>query len=129
MHIKNPMPRPRIAPVVRFRRGVSAAVTMVACVALLSACGSSKSSSTTSSTGTVTDLNTTRVATSIEQSIYSERHLHARVVCPVTVVQEQGKTFECIATTRATKKPYGLVKTPFVVTVQNNKGYVTYAGK
>jgi alpha-D-ribose 1-methylphosphonate 5-triphosphate synthase subunit PhnL len=103
------MPRPIIAPVVRVRRGVSAAVTVVACVALLSACGSSKSS--------------------IEKSIFAQRHLRARVVCPVTVVQEQGKTFECIATTRAAKKPYSLVKTPFIVTVQNTKGYVTYAGK
>lgn len=129
MHITTPMPRPGVAPVVRVRRGASVAVTAIACAALLSACGSSKSStSTTSSTG-VTDLNTTRVARSIAQSILAQRHLRAKVVCPVTVVQEAGKTFECVATTRSTKKPYPLVNTPFVVTVENSKGYVTYTGK
>ncbi len=70
-----------------------------------------------------------RVAASIEQSIFSERHLHARVACPAAVPQEQGKTFECIATSRSAKKPFAVTKTPFVVTIQNSKGYVTYRGK
>jgi hypothetical protein len=50
-------------------------------------------------------------------------------VCPAVVAQEQGKTFTCIATTRGIKPPHTVGKTPFVVTVTNNKGYVTYAGK
>ncbi len=93
----------------------------------MSACGSSKSS--TSSTAAKTNLNTARVERSIKQSILSERHLTATVVCPATVVQEAGKTFECVATTRTVKKPVKVVKTPFVVTVTSSKGYVTYVGK
>ena len=110
----------------RVCRGAGASVTALACVALLSACGSSSSSSTST---TKTNLNTARVALSIEQSILTERHLHSKVVCPAAVPQEQGKTFECIATTQTTKPPVKSVTTPFVVTIQNSKGYVTYVGK
>jgi hypothetical protein len=103
-----------------------AALAMLACTGLLSACGSSSS---TSSTQAKTNLNIVHVERSIEQSILSERHLKATVVCPTAVPQEKGKTFECVATTRAVKEPHGPVKTPFVVTVQTDKGYVTYVGK
>jgi Domain of unknown function (DUF4333) len=92
--------------------------------ALLGACGSSSSSSTTK-----TRLNTARVATSIEQSILAQRHLHAKVVCPAVVPQEQGRTFECVATTKSTKPPFTVSKTPFVVTIKTDKGFVTYVGK
>lgn len=117
-------PTPRIARVVRVRRGASAAVAALACAALITACGSSSSTSSGK-----TNLNTTRVAASIEQSILAQRHLTSKVVCPPAVPQEKGKTFECIATTRTTKRPVKVGKTTFVVTVQNDKGYVTYAGK
>jgi hypothetical protein len=100
----------------------------LACAALISACGSSHSSST-SSTPAKTDLNTAEVALSIKQSILTQRHLKAKVVCPAAVRQEKGKTFECIATTRGVKPPFALIETPFVVTVQSDKGFVTYAGK
>ena len=109
----------------RVCRGAGASVTALACVALLSACGSSSSSTSTAKT----NLNTARVALSIEQSILTERHLHSKVVCPTAVPQEAGKTFECIATTQTTKPPVKSVTTPFVVTIQNSKGYVTYVGK
>ena len=125
MHFE--LPTPRIADVVRARRGVSVAVTALACAALISACGSSKSS--TSSTAAKTNLNTARVEASIKKSILTQRHLDAKVVCPTAVPQEQGKIFECIATTRGVKKPFAPVTTHFGVTVTNNKGYVTYAGK
>ena len=123
MHIEPPTPR--AARVVRVRRGAIVAVTALACAALMSACGSSSSTSSTAKT----NLNTARVALAIEQSVLTERHIHAKVVCPAVVPQEQGKIFECVATTRSTKAPFTVTRTPFVVTVQNSKGYVTYQGK
>lgn len=96
----------------------SAAV--VACALALGACGSS--SSTTSST-TSTKLDTHRVAVAIEQSIRSERHVRAKVICPTSVPQLKGKTFFCVATTKNGGKR---TSTPFSVTVQNSHGYVTY---
>jgi Domain of unknown function (DUF4333) len=119
MHIIEP-PSPGVARAVGARRTAIAAVTALACAAMIGACGSSSSS--TSSTAAKTNLNTAHVAASIEQSILSERHIHAKVSCPAVVPQQQGKTFVCIATTSKGK-------TPFEVTVQNSKGYVTYAGK
>lgn len=126
MHIESSTPR--IARVVQIRRGAAVAVTALACAALISACGSSSSSST-SSAPAKTNLNTARVARSIEGSILTKRHLSAKVSCPATVPQEQGKTFVCIATTRGAKAPFTVTKTPFTVTVQSNKGYVTYVGE
>jgi hypothetical protein len=124
----------RSVSVLRVGRGAGLALAALACAALMSACGSSAGSSgspTSSARGSTTTikLNTTRVAHSIEQSILSERHLASTVVCPTEVPQEAGRTFECVATTASAKKPSTLVKTPFVVTIKNNKGYVTYAGK
>jgi hypothetical protein len=96
----------------------------------MSACGSSSTStSSTGATAAKVHLNTARVARSIEQSILTERHLHSTVVCPAVVVQEAGNTFECTATTRKATRPFTVSKTPFLVTVRSNKGYVTYEGK
>jgi hypothetical protein len=122
MHIK---PTTQRTVPVRARRGAIAAAAALACAALFSACGSSSSSSST----TVTNLDTTRIAHSIEESVLTERHLHVTVTCPAGVPQEKGKTFVCIATGQTTKKPITTVKTPFTVTVQNDKGYVTYKGE
>ena len=96
----------------------------LACAALIGACGSSKSSST--STGASTKLDTARVARSIEQSILAQRHLKAIVSCPTGVLQEAGHTFECTARIKKGKK---VTSTPFVVTIHNSRGYVTYVGK
>jgi hypothetical protein len=115
------------ARAVRIRRGSTVTLVALACAAI-SACGSSHPS-TTSSTPSKTNLNTAHVALSIEQSILTQRHLKAKVVCPAAVPREKGKTFECIATTRGVKPPFAHINTPFVVTVQNDKGFVTYAGK
>ncbi len=123
MHIETTTPT---TSVVRARRGAIAAVVALACAALLSACGSSNSSTTSTST---TNLNTNRVALSIEQSVLAERHLHVTVTCPATVPQEKGRTFVCIATGHSTKTPSVVTKTPFKVTVENSKGYVTYKGE
>jgi hypothetical protein len=125
MHIEPPTPI--IARVVRTRRGAIVAVAALVSAALISACGSSTSS--TSSTGTKTNLDVARVARSIEQNILAQRHLRATVVCPPVVPQELGRVFECIATTRSTKAPFTEARTPFVVTIKNKGGYVTYVGK
>jgi len=107
------------------RRTAAVLLMALGCAALTSACGSSSSSST-SSGGTV---DTARVARAIEGSVLTRRHIHATVVCPAAVAIETGKTFECVATSRSTTKPFAAIKTPFVVTIQNSKGYVTYVGK
>ena len=99
----------------------------VACVLALCAigvgsCGSSGGSSTAKY------LDMARVTHAIERSILSERGLKSTVVCPAKVPQKPGK-FACIATTHAKKKPHRKIKTPFVVTVHNDQGYVTYVGR
>jgi hypothetical protein len=117
----------RIARVGGARRGAIVAIAALACAALVSACGSSASS--TSSTSAPANLNVARVQRSIEANILSQRHLHATVTCPAVVPQELGKVFECIATTHSTTKPSVEGRTPFVVTIKNKSGYVTYVGK
>jgi len=127
MHIERPTPTSSISRAVRAPRGALLAASALACAALLSACGSSNSSSTEPpATKTV---NSSQVVQSIEESVLRERHIHATVVCPTAVPAQKGHTFECIATSRSTTKPFVELKTPFLVTIQSNSGYVTYAGK
>lgn len=97
------------------------------CTALLSACGSAAGSSTTTTAKPV-DLDVARVERAIERSILAQRHLKSTVVCPATVPQRPGK-FPCIATTLSVKKPHRPIKTPFVVTIHNSKGLVSYEGR
>jgi hypothetical protein len=127
MHIEpHPSRRARLS---RARRG-ALAVCALACTTLaLGACGSSSSSSTSSTGGAKGTVNTARVARSIEQSILTQRKLHSKVTCPSSIPSEKGKTFECVAITHGLKPPHAEIKTPFLVTVQTNKGYVTYEGK
>jgi hypothetical protein len=99
------------------------AIAATACGVLVCACGSSSSSSTTT-----TYLDVVHVEHSIERSIRSQRHLGSTVVCPTRVVQKPGK-FACIATTYSPKKGHAKIETPFLVTIVNSKGYVTYVGK
>ena len=103
---------------VRLRRGAIGAITALACAALASACGSSKGS-TESSSGAKTNVDTAKVAASIEQTVLTKRGIHAKVSCPATVAAVPGATFECIATSRAAKPPFTVTKTPFLVTIQN----------
>jgi hypothetical protein len=117
------MPRKRAGW--RSLSAVSLLVPALCCAALLSACGSSSSSKGTTAK---TNLNTSRVARSIETSILTQRHLKATVTCPPLVPQEAGRTFECEAVTHAAKAPHKATTTPFLVTIQNVKGYVTYVG-
>jgi hypothetical protein len=113
------------APVLRAPRAATLAITALVCATLASGCGSSKSAASSPRA----NLDTTRVAASIEQTLLEKRHLHSTVVCPAAVPQEKGRTFECIATIRATKPPHAVSKAPFVVTIQTDRGYVTYVGK
>ena len=117
---------PRIArAAVRHRASVALAV--LACAALVSACGSS---SNTTSGSTKAKLNIARIQLSIEQSILSERHIHATVVCPAVVAEEVRQDVRMRGhDPRRQASRHAVTKTPFVVTVQNTKGYVTYVGK
>jgi hypothetical protein len=95
---------------------------------VLSACGSSSSSSSTATTTAAQVpthlLNTKRVALAIEQSILSERQLHAKVTCPAAVPQAKGRTFTCLAATQSHRQR---VRTVFTVFQQNDLGKVYYA--
>jgi hypothetical protein len=97
--------------------GSAAVFTALVLAATLSACGSSTSSSSTPAPKI--NLNTPHIERAIEQSILSERHVHAKVICPKAVPQQKGHNFTCIATV-------GKTTTPFAVIQQNNAGYVTY---
>ena len=111
---------------IRARRAAGGTLAALAWGALLGACGSSGSS--TSSKSSKTNLDTVRVGHSIEESILAQRHLKSTVKCPAVVAQEKGRTFECVATI-SNAKTKKVTTTPFVVTVQNSKGYVSYVGK
>lgn len=106
---------------VRVSGAARAAARLVACALILSACGSSTGSS-------AKYLDMASVERAIEKSIASQRHLKSTIVCPKKVRQEPGK-FACIATTYSAKKPHKKIKTPFVVTIHNSSGYVTYVGE
>ncbi len=103
-------------------RATAALAVVAASVVLVSGCGSTGASDTTK------DVNIANVEHAIERSIAKQRHLESKVVCPATVAQKPGK-FACIATTFSAKQPSKEIKTPFLVTVHNSKGYITYVGK
>jgi hypothetical protein len=68
-------------------------------------------------------LNTARVALAIEQSILSQRGLHARVYCPAEVPQIKGQRFTCIASVS------GVAPATFAVVQVDAQGHVQYASK
>jgi hypothetical protein len=106
-------------------RGAICAITALACAALLSACGSSSSSTE----GAKANVDTAKVALSIEQTLAVKRHVKSTVTCPAPMPAVPGSTFECVALVQAAKAPHTVTREPFVVTVQSSRGYVTYAGK
>ena len=112
---------PRAIPL---RRPAIVAIAALACAALASACGGSSNSTTVS-----TKVDTGRIARSIEGTLLEKRKLHAKVVCPEVVPQEVGKKFECTATYHELKAPHAVKTSPFLVTIQTTKGYVTYEGQ
>jgi len=93
---------------------VAAAILALALGPFLVACGSG------STTGSEF-LSTKQTKLAIEQSILTQRHTSASVVCPTEVVREKGVTFQCVATT-----PNG-AKTVFRVVETNARGFVEYS--
>ncbi len=61
------------------------------------------------------------IVRSIEASIWTQRHIRAKVTCPRVIPQQKGRNFACIA-----RVPRSAARTPVAVTQQNNDGYVTY---
>lgn len=98
-------------------------VATIGVAMLASACGSSNSSSPTTAPHPSGVLNVKRVELAITQSILTERHQHANVRCPKGVLQEQGLTFKCIATTHSDKRT---IRTVFTVFQRNGRGSVYY---
>ena len=95
------------------RRALLAA-TVLACAAPLSACGSSKSSSSG-------ELSTAQTRAAIEESILRQRHIRATVTCPTEVARERGVTFECVAVSSSG------ARTTFHVLEVNDRGSVRYS--
>lgn len=98
-------------------------IAVLAAAMLISACGSSTPSthSTTTSVTPKAILDMHTIVRSIEASIFTQRHIHAKVTCPTVIPQQKGRNFACLATARGSG-----TKTPVAVTQQNNNGYVTY---
>jgi hypothetical protein len=90
------------------------AAGLLASVALLSACGSSKSSSSQ-------ELSSAQTRAAIEESILRERHIRATVTCPARVLREKGVTFRCLAVSASG------ARTTFHVIEVNDRGAVRYS--
>jgi hypothetical protein len=103
----------------RALRGAAAAVSAVLVCVLAAGCGGSSEKTRY--------LDMAKVRHSIEQSIREQRHLNSQVVCPQNEPQKPHK-FACIATTLTRTKPPRTIRTPFLVTVVNDKGKVRYVG-
>jgi hypothetical protein len=99
-------------------RWAPATAGLLACAVALSACGTTKS---TSSEGGSELLSTAQTKAAIEDSILAQRHLHATVTCPTTVIKQKGTTFQCLAVT-----PAG-ARTTFNVIEVNSRGGVKYS--
>jgi hypothetical protein len=126
MHIESRIPT---APFPRPGRTGLVLAAALACAALTSACGSSGSKSHSEPPPGSKPVNTAQVAASIEETLLKKRHIHAKVSCPASVLAEKGKTFVCIAKSTNPKKRSETIQTPFKVTIQTNRGYVTYVGE
>ncbi|HEX3693173.1 MAG TPA: hypothetical protein VHU13_07505, partial [Solirubrobacteraceae bacterium] len=92
---------------------------MILLALALSGCGSSQ----TDPTNYQYYLNTSRIALAIEQSILSQRGLHAHVYCPTEIPQIKGQRFTCIASSAR------LAPTIFTVMQIDARGHVQYAAK
>ncbi|MFL5824251.1 MAG: hypothetical protein ACJ764_12520 [Solirubrobacteraceae bacterium] len=108
------------------RRTALATATVLSAVALAACGGSSTPTASQSGKAPINGhLNTARVALAIQQSILSERHVHAKVVCPPNVPQEKGLSFTCVATTYTTKGHHP-IHTLFTVFQKDSNGNVYY---
>jgi uncharacterized lipoprotein YajG len=97
----------------------AATLTALALVCLAGCGGTTR---TVNVTTPATILDTERVERAIEASILQQRHVSATVTCPSGVVQRQGVTFVCIATTQKGT-------TPFDVTQTDSAGHVSYRAR
>jgi hypothetical protein len=66
-------------------------------------------------------LDTERIERAIVDTIWQKRHLRAQVSCPAGTEQKKGLQFRCTAT-------YPGGQNPFVVTQDDDRGAVHYAG-
>jgi hypothetical protein len=66
-------------------------------------------------------LDTERIERAIVDTIWQKRHLRAQVSCPAGTEQKKGLQFTCTAT-------YPGGQNPFVVTQDDDRGAVHYAG-
>jgi hypothetical protein len=105
--------------------GALAGLAIGACGGSSSPAGSSAKSSTAAKGGRLLNMHT--VVGSIEESFFKERHIHAKVSCPVRVEQRAGNDFTCQASGTVGS---GKQAKPFLVRVRvtqvNNAGYVRY---
>jgi hypothetical protein len=92
---------------------------IVALACGLSACGSGQ----TSISNNQHYLNTSRIELAIEQSILSQRGLHAHAYCPSEIPQIKDQRFTCIAYAAR------LTPTIFKVAQVDAQGHVQYAAK
>jgi len=113
-------PAQKASPVQR-RRFIRSliAVAVVAATVVVSACGSSGSST---SADTKTILDTEKVERAIEASSLAQRGKHARVSCPSGVHQKKGLVFSCTAVVKHDS-------TRFVVTQLDGSGQVHYEAR
>lgn len=114
-HVDDHQPARRAVPGPKRARLAGAAIVALALGPFLVACGSGSSN-----TGSEF-LSTKQTRLAIEESILTQRHIRASVVCPTEVVREKGVTFQCVATS-----PNG-TKTVFHVVEANARGYVEYS--
>jgi hypothetical protein len=116
-------------------RRLLASLVCAAALADAAGCGgtSQTSASTTieeaSTAGAETNVDTLRTAASIEQTLLAKRGIKAKVACPAVVPAVPGAKFECIASFRASQPPHALTRAPFLVTIHNSSGDVTFEGK
>src|SRR5436305_11816444 len=110
----------------RAGRRTALALAALLCPTTLAACGGSSNRDDQAATAQPNGrLNTARVALAIQQSILSQRHIHATVTCPPRVLQKKGRTFTCVATTY-TKVGHHPVHTTFTVFQKDSNGNVFY---
>ena len=122
MHLEPPTSD--TAPLLRAARAATVAGAALACAALVGACGGSSSNESTTPKANV---DTAKVARAIEGTLIEKRHVKGTVTCPAPMPAVPGSTFECIA--KITGAKHTTSTSPFLVTIQNNRGYVTYVGK
>jgi hypothetical protein len=104
------------------RHSLTLIATALIGAATLAGCGDDEDSpgATTGATTPTTQLDTSKVAQAIKDSIKDQRDIKAKVTCPESVVQAKGRDFVCVAKTKDGE-------TNFAVQQTDDNGNVTYA--